>query len=71
MPVLLLQPLVENAIKHGLAPLKNGGCILLRIQKDNVHLIISVIDNGVGPANAKPSNLDQRGILSVSTEVHC
>src|SRR6478735_114865 len=48
VPSMLLQPLVENAIKHGLAPKIGEGRITIRSTRENGHVIIDVIDNGVG-----------------------
>lgn len=48
VPVLILQPLVENAIKHGISPRRDGGSVSIEIKKDGSHFIINVIDNGVG-----------------------
>jgi two-component system, LytTR family, sensor kinase len=48
VPSLLLQPLVENSIKHGLAPKIGEGRITIRAVRQNGHAIIDVIDNGVG-----------------------
>jgi signal transduction histidine kinase len=45
---LLLQTLVENAIKHGLEPKTGGGVIRIEIRQDADALRIAVIDNGVG-----------------------
>ena len=42
LPALCIQPLVENAIYHGVEPLKEGGVIKIRIYKHNRRLIISV-----------------------------
>lgn len=42
LPVLLLQPLVENAVKHGIAKRPNGGEILLSVSKEKNHWKISV-----------------------------
>lgn len=42
MPALCIQPLVENAIYHGVEPLPEGGVIKIRIYKHNKRLIISV-----------------------------
>jgi len=42
MPALCIQPLVENAIYHGVEPLPEGGVIKIRIYKHNRRLIISV-----------------------------
>jgi len=47
-PPLLIQPLIENAIKHGLEPKIEGGQIQLSIEKNAQGLLIQVVDNGVG-----------------------
>jgi len=54
IPSLLLQLLVENSFKHGLAPKVGEGRITIRSVIQNGHAIIDVIDDGVGvnPANA-------------------
>ena len=47
-PPMLLQPLVENAIKHGLEPKIDGGTITIKaMEKDNL-IRIEVIDTGIG-----------------------
>ena len=48
IPVLTIQPLVENAIGHGLAPKEDGGWVMVsaRIRRDELRLIVA--DNGVG-----------------------
>ena len=48
LPTMLLQPIVENAIIHGLQPLKENGKIVIRIKKVKNLLRITVEDNGVG-----------------------
>ncbi len=47
-PPLLLQPLVENAIIHGIEPLSEGGTIDISISKNNHRLVITVSDTGKG-----------------------
>ncbi len=48
MPVLSLQPIVENAVKHGILKKEEGGCIWIATRRDGGNVILSVIDNGVG-----------------------
>lgn len=48
IPVFLLQPLVENAMVHGISPKEEGGIVKVKIQKDTEMLYISVSDTGVG-----------------------
>jgi two-component system LytT family sensor kinase len=48
VPSMLLQPLVENSIKHGLSPKIGEGRLLLRSSRQDGHTIIDIIDNGVG-----------------------
>lgn len=48
IPSLLLQPLVENAVKHGVASLQEKGIIAIRFTAVNNHLEISITDNGSG-----------------------
>lgn len=56
VPNLILQPLVENAIEHGLEPQARSGTIVLRARINHHRLVIEVIDNGVGLKNgATPS----------------
>ncbi|MDO8788093.1 MAG: histidine kinase [Sulfuritalea sp.] len=47
-PPMLLQPLVENAIRHGLEPKVGGGRITVSARRDGERLQISVIDDGLG-----------------------
>lgn len=54
VPPLLLQPLVENAIRHGLEPSVEGGRIEVRAERAAGGLILSVMDTGVGFDPAAP-----------------
>jgi len=48
IPAMLLQPFVENAVKHGVALLKQNGRIQVQISKQGNNLVLSVTDNGKG-----------------------
>jgi len=50
VPSMMLQPLVENSIKHGLSPKVEGGSIILRSHVENDRLLVEVEDDGVGMA---------------------
>jgi two-component system, LytTR family, sensor kinase len=53
VPSLLLQPLVENAIKHGLSEMDTGGIIWIRGAVDDLSLTLSIRDNGRGFTSAE------------------
>ncbi len=53
VPSMLLQPLIENSIKHGLSPKVEGGSIYLRSRLTDSRLIIEVEDDGVGMGGAQ------------------
>ncbi len=48
VPPMLLQPLVENAIRHGLEPKVEGGTIELRARRKDGRLVVEVADTGIG-----------------------
>jgi two-component system, LytTR family, sensor kinase len=55
VPRLVLQPLVENAIRHGIAKRPSGGHVRIAARRDAPHLELSVADNGPGlPAADAP-----------------
>jgi two-component system LytT family sensor kinase len=66
VPSMLLQPLVENCLKHGLSPKVEGGSITLRSRLIKSRLIIEVEDDGVGMAGThlleQPEGLGSTGI---------
>lgn len=48
IPKLLLQPVVENAIRHGLREKKGNGAVAIRVSRKSTYLEIIVMDDGVG-----------------------
>src|SRR5262249_16972611 len=66
VPSMMLQPLLENSIKHGLSPKVEGGSIVLRSRVDGERLTVEVEDDGVGMAGngflEKPNGIGGSGI---------
>lgn len=48
VPAWVLQPLVENALKHGIAPRPGPASVVVRARREGDHLVLSVRDDGVG-----------------------
>lgn len=64
IPALTLQPIIENAITHGIAPKVGGGTVKIISTRTSNRIVIQIIDNGVGfdtsildEQNKKPSSL--------------
>ena len=62
VPSMLLQPIVENCLKHGLAPKIDGGKIQLRTTNHDGRLHIEIEDNGVGISEEKMPHVYVEGI---------
>jgi two-component system LytT family sensor kinase len=62
LPSMLLQPLIENCIKHGLANKVEGGSITLRARRVDQRLHLLVEDDGVGIPEAEMATLLEQGI---------
>jgi two-component system, LytTR family, sensor kinase len=58
VPAFLLQPLVENAILHGLRGVQRDGVIIIRSLMEGAHLIITITDNGIGLSVKDKANLE-------------
>jgi two-component system LytT family sensor kinase len=52
IPSLILQPLVENALKHGLAPRPGPGRLWISARAENGQICLRVEDDGIGPGSA-------------------
>src|SRR5687768_10414412 len=69
VPNLILQPIVENAIRHGIAPRSTPGLIEIGAEQRNGTLRIQVRDNGPGlPTHRTSENLFQKGLGLANTE---
>lgn len=55
---LILQPIIENAIVHGLENLENGGLIIVKGYKNDNNIILEVIDNGIGMSQDEVESLE-------------
>lgn len=53
VPILMLQPVIENAVNHGVLPKSEGGRIDISVKRDGRLLVFSVKDNGVGMKDEK------------------
>jgi signal transduction histidine kinase len=62
VPNLILQPLVENAIKHGISKLSDGGCVEVTARRVGERVIISVRDNGPEVSLDQPPSPNSLGL---------
>ncbi len=65
LPPMLLQPLVENAVKHGIEPLEEGGSVVIRARAEDDRLTVVVEDTGAGPngdADGAPAGVGVRNV---------
>ncbi|MDY0059679.1 MAG: histidine kinase [Myxococcota bacterium] len=65
VPSLLLQPLVENAVKHGISPRPQGGQIWVTARQEGSWLVLEVADDGVGYDGSRPGT----GLTNVAQRV--
>lgn len=76
LPVFTLQPLVENAIIHGIEPKIEGGCLRIKITHCRDAVVIKITDTGVGISKnqcqelLKASELKHRQHIGVSNVLH-
>ncbi|MGA9364177.1 MAG: histidine kinase [Bacteroidota bacterium] len=70
LPSMILQPLVENAIKHGIAPLEEGGKVTVQIQKNEDVVVFRVSDTGVGLSSTDPlSEVNGIGLKNIDVRL--
>lgn len=65
VPMLSVQPLAENAVKHGITKSPNGGKLIIRTVEDYDNFYIYVIDNGVGFDPEKERTYDGRSHIGI------
>lgn len=70
VPNLILQPLVENAIKHGASQVRGMGHIEIRGNRTDEHLVITVQDNGPGLSPAQEDGLGLRNVRARLRELY-
>jgi len=68
IPPLIIQPLVENAIRHGIAMKENGGSVQVTVSKLNSELHVSVRDDGVGMNKKQSEDIFRKNNLEYSSE---
>jgi hypothetical protein len=61
VPTLVLQPLVENAIRHGASRVAGVGRLELRARREGDELVLAVRDNGPGPEGGEPAGAGPPG----------
>ncbi len=66
IPGMILQPLAENAVKHGLEPIERPGKITLKVSVIGKHLEILLFDNGVGISDKALSLLNDTAVFTDS-----
>lgn len=70
VPALAVQPLVENAVNHGIFDLPEGGCVTIATRETEDFYEISVIDNGTGfDESAETEDKSRAGIASIKNKL--
>lgn len=67
VPPMVLQPLVENALRHGIGPSETGGEVEVWIRTNDNRILVSVEDTGVGPGEADPLSPETDGVGLTNT----
>ena len=62
IPFLILQPLVENAIKHGISPKEEGGKVTIGLRQEGEFLQVEIRDDGVGMNAVPATSIKSSGI---------
>ena len=71
LPPLTLQPLVENAVRHGVCPLDEGGCVRIESVKEDGCHVVRIRDNGVGFDPSQCARAPSLGTIRARVEEMC
>ncbi len=69
IPPFLIQPLVENALTHGIEPKAAGGNISIRFSVESERLVIDVVDNGLGLSSTSSSGGHGVGLSNIRQRI--
>lgn len=69
IPPLSIQPIVENAVKHGILQKIEGGTVRIKTYSDDVHYVVEIEDNGVGFDLEKIESEGHVGLKNVSYRI--
>ena len=75
IPSLTIQPIIENAVTHGLKPKMEGGTISINIKRNINNIAITIVDDGVGMDlitfnPLQHSCVDHIGLMNVHERLH-
>lgn len=68
-PILILQPIVENSIKHGILKKIDGGIVTISVRDNENEVHVEISDNGVGFENAEKSLSTGLGLINVNNRL--
>ncbi|MUJ27484.1 sensor histidine kinase [Aliivibrio fischeri] len=70
LPPLLIQPLVENAITHGIEPSAQGGHLMIQFKQENNQFFVVISDNGIGLKSVSPSKGHGMSLNNIKQRLH-
>ncbi len=72
LPALALQPIIENAVRHGIDKKEDGGTVTIKTEETETSIRISIIDDGVGfdPTQSKQDGRSHIGIKNVENRLN-
>ncbi|MUK94603.1 sensor histidine kinase [Aliivibrio fischeri] len=70
LPPLLIQPLVENAITHGIEPSAQGRHLMIQFKQENNQFFVVISDNGIGLKSVSPSKGHGMSLNNIKQRLH-